>query len=185
MSDRLRIAERGAYPEINIAPQTILDCDTYDDACYGGDPSTAYKFIHENNATSETCNLYMAQGYYKTGRTCTSSSFCFTCSPSAGCAPVANYTPYHIQQYGSISGEDQMIAELQRGPITCGVAVPPAFEDYTGGIFVDTTKDTEIVHSISVVGYGEEGGQKFWIGRVSLPASSSCTAAVPCLPPQY
>ena len=167
MADRLRILQRGNYPEINIALQTILDCDHYDNGCYGGDPSTAYKFIHENNATSETCNLYMAQGWYKTGRKCTASSYCFTCSPSAGCAPVEKYEAYHIEEYGSIKGEEQMIAELQRGPITCGVAVTNGFEDYRGGIFHDMTNDTNIVHSISVVGYGEEGGEKFWIGRNS------------------
>jgi len=167
MSDRIRISERGSYPEIDIAPQTILDCDTYDNACYGGDPTTAFKFIHENNATSETCNLYMAQGYYKTGRKCTSSSYCFTCSPSGGCAPVADYDAHHIDQYGSIKGEQQMIAELQRGPITCGVAVTDGFEAYRGGIFRDNTSDTNIVHSISVVGYGEEKGEKFWVGRNS------------------
>ncbi|CAE7266715.1 CTSZ [Symbiodinium sp. KB8] len=167
MSDRLRISARGAYPEIDIAPQVVLDCDNYDDGCYGGDPTTAYKFIHENNVTSETCNLYMAQGHYKTGRTCTSSSYCYTCSPSTGCAPVAKYDAHHIDQYGSISGETQMIAELQRGPITCGVAVTAGFEDYRGGIFTDPTNSTNIEHSISVVGYGEEKGQKYWIGRNS------------------
>jgi len=29
----------------------------------------------------------------------------------------------------------------QRGPIACGIAVTQALEDYTGGIFCDTTGD--------------------------------------------
>ena len=34
-----------------------------------------------------------------------------------------------------------MLAEIfARGPIACGVAVTPEFEQYTGGIFNDTTK---------------------------------------------
>lgn len=171
MSDRLRImrAQSGhAYAEINIAPQLLLDCDMDDDACYGGDPLVAYQWFHNNNATDETCNLYVAKGHYKTGRTCTASSFCFTCEPDAGCAPIDNYPVYNVEQFGTVQGEQQMIAELQRGPIVCGVAVTAAFENYTGGIFYDTTNSTDIGHAISILGYGQDAsGDKYWIGRNS------------------
>jgi len=50
----------------------------------------------------------------------------------------------------------------QRGPVACGIAVPDALENYTGGIFHDLTNDTEIVHDVSIVGYGVENGVKFW-----------------------
>jgi cathepsin X len=55
----------------------------------------------------------------------------------------------------------------QRGPVACGIAVPQALDDYTGGIFCDETGDMEIVHDISIVGYGEEQGQKYWMVRNS------------------
>jgi cathepsin X len=42
----------------------------------------------------------------------------------------------------------------QNGPISCGIAVTQALLNYTGGIFIDTTNDTEIDHVISVVGWG-------------------------------
>jgi len=61
-----------------------------------------------------------------------------------------------------------MMQEIyQRGPIACGVAVPAAMENYTSGIFEDKTGDTDIVHDISVVGYGVEKGTKFWVVRNS------------------
>lgn len=61
-----------------------------------------------------------------------------------------------------------MMQEIyQRGPIACGIAVPAALEDYTGGIFHDTTGDMNIVHDISVVGYGVENGTKYWVVRNS------------------
>jgi cathepsin X len=61
-----------------------------------------------------------------------------------------------------------MIQEIyQRGPIACGIAVPDALEKYTGGIFYDKTGDMNIVHDISVVGYGIENGTKFWVVRNS------------------
>jgi len=36
--------------------------------------------------------------------------------------------------------------------------VPQSLEDYTGGIYCDDTGDTQIVHEVSVVGYGVEDG---------------------------
>lgn len=61
-----------------------------------------------------------------------------------------------------------MMQEIyQRGPIACGIAVPDALENYTTGIYVDHTNDTEIVHDISVVGFGVENGVKFWRVRNS------------------
>jgi len=55
----------------------------------------------------------------------------------------------------------------QRGPIACGIAVPDALENYTGGIFDDKTGDLNIVHDISVVGFGVENGVKYWTVRNS------------------
>ena len=61
-----------------------------------------------------------------------------------------------------------MLQELyQRGPLGCGIAVPDALEDYTGGIFCDDTGDVDIVHDISIVGYGVENGNKYWLVRNS------------------
>lgn len=55
----------------------------------------------------------------------------------------------------------------QRGPIACGIAVPDSLENYTGGIYEDTTGDMNIVHDVSVVGYGVENGTKYWVVRNS------------------
>ena len=65
-----------------------------------------------------------------------------------------------------------MMQEIfQRGPIACGISVPDALESYTGGIFNDTTGDSNIVHDISVVGYGVENGTKYWVVRNSWGSS--------------
>jgi len=61
-----------------------------------------------------------------------------------------------------------MVQEIyQRGPIACGIAVPEALEDYTGGVFEDDTGDMDIVHDISVVGFGVDNGTKYWLVRNS------------------
>mgnify|MGYP002629217487 FL=1 len=61
-----------------------------------------------------------------------------------------------------------MMQEIyQRGPIACGIAVPDALEDYTGGVFNDTTGDMDIVHDVSIVGWGVDNGVKYWTVRNS------------------
>lgn len=51
---------------------------------------------------------------------------------------------------------------MQRGPISCSIAVPASLEDYTYGIYYDQTGATREDHVISVVGWGEENGTKYW-----------------------
>ncbi len=47
---------------------------------------------------------------------------------------------YMISEHGQVSGEDKMLAEMYaRGPIACTIAVTKEFEDYTSGVFNDTT----------------------------------------------
>jgi cathepsin X len=48
------------------------------------------------------------------------------------------------------------------------MSVPQAFLNYTGGIFNDTTNDTNVDHDISIVGWGvSPNGTEYWIGRNS------------------
>ena len=45
-----------------------------------------------------------------------------------------------ISEHGQVSGDGKMLAEIYaRGPIACTIAVTKEFEDYTGGVFNDTT----------------------------------------------
>ena len=61
-----------------------------------------------------------------------------------------------------------MLQEIyQRGPISCGISVPISLQSYTGGIYEDTTGDIQIVHEISVVGFGFENNTKYWLVRNS------------------
>jgi cathepsin X len=88
--------------------------------------------------------------------------------PNEPCFVPDTYYTYRTEEYGQVSGEEAMMQEIyQRGPIACGIAVPDALENYTSGVFVDTTGDMDIVHDISIVGYGVDNGTKYWTVRNS------------------
>jgi len=167
LSDRIKIARNASWPDINISPQVLISCEEPDQGCDGGDALTAYQWIAANNISDETCSSYQARGWTN-GIGCTSEIKCKTCDPDSGCAVPSSYYIYGIDQYGSVSGEADMMSEIyQRGPITCGIAVTQALINYTGGIFNDTTGAMDIDHDISVVGWGVENGTKYWVVRNS------------------
>lgn len=93
---------------------------------------------------------------------------CKNCLPGQGCFAQARAKIYGVKEYGAVVGEAAMINEIyQRGPITCSVAVTEQLRNYTSGIFVDKSGRMADDHDVSVTGWGEENGTKFWIIRNS------------------
>ena len=143
------------------------------DGCHGGDAGVANKWMAENGITDETCAIYQARGH-DNGAPCDKVSRCETCWPETGCYRPQHYHTYYVDQYGDVQGDDMELAMMteifNHGPISCGIAVTDELVAYTGGIFTDLTNYTAVNHDISVVGYGEEKGNKFWIIRNSWGA---------------
>ena len=95
-------------------------------------------------------------------------NICRNCSPGEACVVPDEYLVYGVDEYDHVVGEQNMMQEIaQRGPIACDIAVPEALEEYTGGIYCDDTGDMDVVHVVSVVGYGVEDGAKYWLVRNS------------------
>jgi cathepsin X len=107
-----------------------------------------------NEVTDETCSIYRGRGL-DNGQVCSPMNICRNCTPGEACVVPDQYYVYGVDEFGHVSGEQNMMQELyQRGPLACGIAIPADLEEYTGGVYCDTTGDLEIVHDISVVGYG-------------------------------
>jgi len=168
LSDRIKLARKAAWPDINLSPQVIISCEDKDLGCHGGEPYNAYEWIHNNYITDETCSIYRAQGL-DNGQVCSAMNLCRDCAPSEACHVPDSYFTYGVEEFGEVIGEENMMDEIfQRGPISCGVAVPESLEEYTSGVYCDDTGDLNIVHDISVVGYGvTDEGEKYWTVRNS------------------
>ena len=126
--------------------------------------------MYNNEVTDETCSLYQARGH-DNGVECSPITMCRNCDPHEPCFIPDEYKVYGVEEFAHFEGEQAMMQEIyQRGPIACGIAVTDDMENYTSGIFYDTTHDEDIVHEVSIVGFGEEDGTPFWLIRNSWGA---------------
>jgi len=162
LSDRIKIQRGAIGPDINLAPQVLLSCDKVNRGCYGGWPLLAYKFIQENGITDETCSPYLAKSY-RNGADCEAEHICKNCNKFGECWPMEEYPKYYVDDYGFVSGEEDMLEEVYNwGPISCTVALTEELHNYTGGIFEDKTGRKNRDHEVEIVGFGEERGVKYW-----------------------
>lgn len=162
LADRVNINRKGAWPSAYLSVQEVIDCADAG-SCQGGTAAGVYSYAHDKGLVDETCNNYQARN-----GECTKVNRCGSCWPD-NCFVINKYTVTKAKEYGGVSGRDKMKAEIySRGPIACGVASTPRFDNYTGGIYQEKT-DTLINHIISVVGWGvqHDTGVEYWIGRNS------------------
>ena len=76
---------------------------------------------------------------------------------------IHNVTPQSI---------DQLKAAIAVGPTSVTVEADTyVFQMYTGGVLNSTSCGTQLDHAITAVGYGNEGGQDYYLVRNSWGAS--------------
>jgi cathepsin X len=211
VADRIKIARRGAWPDVVLSVQAVLNCGQSAGTCDGGDDAAVYDYMASAGVPDMTCQAYAATDF---ACAADGSAVCKTCPPGGvpceviRAAPARTdrgggaYTNWKVGAHNGVSGEAAMMAEIYaRGPISCGIDAGP-IENYTSGIFMDTG-DTAIDHIISVAGWGVDAGTgvKFWHVRNSwgtpwgergwlrlqrgvnaLGVESACNWAVPIMP---
>ena len=171
MSDRIAIMRGGHFPEINIAPQTLLDFDYTDQGCHGGDFRPAFDFIQKEGIVEENCSQYRAKGWEETDGTANVQPRCKDCA-NGKCFEPKGYNEYTVEHHGELPyNEEAIMTEIyMRGPVGCGVWSDPLEDVPFGftGVF-QTDKHGETDHAISVVGWGTEAetGEPYWIMRNS------------------
>eukprot|EP00771_Trimastix_marina_P002075 gnl/Trimastix_PCT/3187.p1 GENE.gnl/Trimastix_PCT/3187~~gnl/Trimastix_PCT/3187.p1 ORF type:complete len:298 (+),score=22.20 gnl/Trimastix_PCT/3187:63-956(+) len=168
--DRFHIMTQNKRFHVDLSPQFALNC-VLGGTCAGGDPNMVHEYAKEYGMVDEGCQPYMAEYLDR----CDPMGTCYTC-PAIGekCVPVDKFRRYYVKEHGILSAltmgslEHKMMAEIhQRGPIPCGIASVPLHKYNSTEIFVDHTGTQAIDHIISVVGWGEERGMKYWLLRNS------------------
>jgi len=142
-----------------LAVQQLMDCDLTDNACVGGDPPSAYRYIQQTGGFASEA----AYGPYIANR----SSCVFTKS-----MVVAKVTGYKSSSQLVPGGDETIMAEnLMKGGPLCACLQADPFQTYTSGILMAAEcLKTEIDHCIQVVGFVTTGTTPYWIVRNSWGA---------------
>jgi len=176
LGDRIKIARKARGPEINLSIQYILNCGRLvAGSCHGGTATGVYEFIKRKSGhvPYDTCAPYQAcsseskEGYCPHVDTqCTAGNTCKTCGTfGQPCREIHHYPNASIAEYGTVTGEENIMAEVYaRGPVACGINAEPIL-NYEGGAMVDRKAAHKLVnHIVSIVGWGTDAvtGVKYW-----------------------
>jgi cathepsin F len=131
------------------SPQEIVDCDSNDQGCDGGDPQEAISWVQQQGGQdTDSCYPYTAQD-----QNCQSSN----CSPSQQLT-VSQVTPVS-------SDEGAIYQALTQMPLSicCDAS---QWQYYTGGVLTADQCGLSIDHAIQLTGYSSDQGG-YWIVRNS------------------
>ena len=193
LNDRIKIANKAAYPEVVLAPQVLINCGG-GGSCDGGNVGGVFTYMEQHGLPDETCQNYEAiNGLNK----CKPLGVCETCSSSKGCSQVKNPTLWTVAEYGTVLGTgtppgsvpnpdvdaagapvssaQKLQAELySNGPLACGIDATDQLEafgttkpvsSYPGGIFSQKSWWPFPNHILSIVGWGTDTtyGGYWWV----------------------
>ena len=127
----------------NFSEQQLVDCDSFDSGCNGGDPSQAMDWQYLNGVTTE------AAYPYKSGN-----------GNALGTAACSTLKTGAIKIYGSkqITANDTVAlkAAVAMQPVVIGVDASN-WSPYASGVYTDCS--TNIDHAVLLVGYTDQ----YWI----------------------
>ncbi|CAM9123393.1 unnamed protein product [Chrysoparadoxa australica] len=163
LADRIKIMRGAQGAEINLSVQAVLNCGRETaGSCKGGWAEGVYEWGLKHPIPYDTCQLYSASD-----DTCNPKHTCVTCwGFDEPCYAVDDFPHVMVADYGPVNGEHRMMNEIyDRGPIACDVDAN-TLHAYTSGIH-NPSEWGQTNHVISVAGWGEEDGVKFWKVRNS------------------
>lgn len=167
IADRLKIMGKDQRADVIPSIQVMINCGTAG-SCHGGDSNAANAWVYKNGGIPDTtCQPYEAKDH-----DCTPENICrncnFTMTRRNTCFAVTDYPKITISEYGAVSGDDNIMAEIYaRGPVSCYIDANP-IEEYSGGVSMYEGADGTN-HAIQLAGWGvdQETGTPYWIGRNS------------------
>ena len=116
IADRIKIMTNGTQRDVIPSVQAMINCGDAG-SCNGGDSDAANEWIYNNGGIPDvTCQQYQAKNLE--GK-CSAIDLCMNCDPGGGeCYAVEDYPAITISEYGSVSGDEEIMSEiLERGPV--------------------------------------------------------------------
>jgi cathepsin F len=134
-----------------LSPQEIVDCDTTDQGCDGGDPPTAYAFVMQEGGLEDDSDY----PYTAADGTCAFQS-------SLVKVTITNW------QYATTNSDEPTMQNnlVSWGPLSICVDAEP-WQDYTSGIMMASDCSNSLDHCVQLVGYDMTNSTPFWIVRNS------------------
>ncbi|KAG6658019.1 ervatamin-B-like [Carya illinoinensis] len=137
----------------SLSEQELMDCDfnTWNHGCDGGFMDKAFAFIKKNGGLTTEEN-YPYKGSHG------------TCKKSKEKNHAVKISGY---ERVPANNEKKLQAAVAHQPVSVAVdASSREFQFYSKGIFSGHC-GTELNHGVAAVGYGEEGGNKYWLVKNS------------------
>ena len=144
LSDRFALASQGRL-RIQLSPQVLLNFkeEITGGSCVGGDSLKGYEFIYNYGIADDTCQPFIGLNWYHGFTVADMTEVqevrdhqCFKVNwDGTGSFIPSDQVPlYSIDEYGTVKGEEQMMAEIfARGSISCAVnseVMPLLFINY-------------------------------------------------------
>jgi len=146
---------------VRLSPEDMTSCSrssftSCGDCEEGGQPGCAWSYWVKTGVVTTDCAWYTAGN---------------DTSMSTPPCPNRCYNPdidwdsdkHQGEKTYTLSGEDKMKAEIsENGPIEVAFQVYEDFFSYSSGIYSHQYGGYEGGHAVKMIGYGEEGGVKYW-----------------------
>jgi cathepsin L len=145
-----------------LSTQELVSCDTGFTmmGCDGGNPEKAMTWVMHNGICSEADDPFVCRD--SLGKACkTHQCVKPKCTPVLKAGQMFEGDVYKVVQVGD-KVEDLEAAVSQQPTSVQIQANSQVFQHYTGGVLSDDACGHRLDHSVLAVGYGVEGGQKYW-----------------------
>jgi len=138
-------------PLTSLSMQQIVDCDTSDDGCNGGDPPTAYQYVISAGGLETYANYpYTAQD-----GNCQFQASLIAQSISSWQYVTQSQNENQMQQFTYTTGPPSILVDAS------------TWDSYNGGVYTSSDCGTQLDHAVQIVGWDVFQGQNAWVVRNS------------------
>jgi len=166
-----RYCTYGVNSNLSVATGDIGFCCDFScgDGCDGGFPAAAWDYWVENGVVDEDCYPYPFPScdhhVPNSKNPCPSNEYPTPNCPNK-CKNKQDWTK--SKHFGSdsysVSGEAKIMQEIfSHGPVETAFSVYQDFLTYKSGVYKRTSNQYLGGHAVKILGWGTEGGQKYWL----------------------